>query len=243
MREVQSLARVCVHPNIVRLHEIHLHESRAVLVFDFLPDGSLHDLIQRRPSTPPPVLHMLSQVLAALVHVHARGWMHRDIKPENILLRGTHCSLADFSLARRSDQDSLTQYVSTRWYRAPELLLAAPNYHSAIDLFAVGCVAAELYTYEPLFPGDNEIDQLQRIFSVLGFPTEKSWPRGFFLMQRIHQIRPSQRIIDPRDQLRQRVPSGDQSLLLGLLALHPERRWTAEEAFKYCKRHANDSTL
>lgn len=104
--------------------------------------------------------------------MHKHGFFHRDIKPENLLCNGPDLvKIADFGLAREiRSRPPFTDYVSTRWYRAPEVLLRSTNYSSPIDLWAVGCIIAELYTLQPLFPGRSEIDQIFRICSVLGTP-------------------------------------------------------------------------
>ena len=104
--------------------------------------------------------------------MHKHGFFHRDIKPENLLCNGPDLiKIADFGLARETrSRPPYTDYVSTRWYRAPEVLLRATNYSSPIDLWAVGCIIAELYTLQPLFPGRSEIDQIFRICSILGTP-------------------------------------------------------------------------
>jgi serine/threonine protein kinase len=102
--------------------------------------------------------------------------MHRDIKPENFLisegLEGQILKLADFGLARsiNDHQSKLTEYVSTRWYRAPELALSTLNYNQSVDIFALGAMMAEMYLGRPLFPGRTEQEQLIQIFSVMGTP-------------------------------------------------------------------------
>lgn len=103
-----------------------------------------------------------------------KGFFHRDLKPENLLCNGAELiKIADFGLAREiRSRPPYTDYVSTRWYRAPEILLRSTTYNSPIDIWAVGCIAAECYTLRPLFPGNSEIDQLFRICSVLGTPTK-----------------------------------------------------------------------
>lgn len=118
------------------------------------------------------IQNILKQIFTGLKFIHSHGFIHRDIKPENILIHGNSVKIADFGLARHVSNantvNRMTDYVSTRWYRAPELLLRAPVYGSAIDIFAVGCVAAELVTFQPLFPGMTELDQINKVFSVLG---------------------------------------------------------------------------
>lgn len=96
------------------------------------------------------------------------------MKPENLLCSGTDLvKIADFGLAREiRSRPPYTDYVSTRWYRAPEVLLRSTNYSSAIDVWAVGCIMAELYTLRPLFPGSSEVDEIFKITAVLGTPTK-----------------------------------------------------------------------
>ena len=93
--------------------------------------------------------------------------------------------LADFGLAKniKNQTGNLTEYVSTRWYRAPELVMRSQNYTQSIDIFALGCVMAEMYLNRPLFPGTSESDQLTRILSVLGTPTMQDWPEGHHIAQ------------------------------------------------------------
>lgn len=107
-----------------------------------------------------------------MAFIHRHGFFHRDLKPENILCSGTDLiKIADFGLVREiRSRPPYTDYVSTRWYRAPEVLLHSTTYSSPIDLWAVGCIASEIYTYRPLFPGTTETDQLYKICQILGTP-------------------------------------------------------------------------
>jgi serine/threonine protein kinase len=149
---------------------------------------------------------ILRQTLQGLSHMHKEGYFHRDMKPENILLDTTGvCKVADFSLARKyqsrrhdslpcngspcttttmiatavwHDHDPLTSYISTRWYRAPEILLGMPDYGPAVDAFAMACIAAECFMGRPLIPGKSEVDQLHCTFQLLGEPTRQCWKQG-----------------------------------------------------------------
>lgn len=114
------------------------------------------------------------QILQGLAFIHRHGFFHRDLKPENILCSGTEIvKIADFGLVREiRSRPPYTDYVSTRWYRAPEVLLHSTTYSSPIDLWALGCIAAEIYTYRPLFPGTTETDQLYKICALRGTPDE-----------------------------------------------------------------------
>merc|ERR1712232_1069866 len=118
--------------------------------------------------------------------MHKNGFFHRDMKPENLLYSGETVKLADFGLAREiRSQPPFTDYVSTRWYRAPEVLLRNPTYNSPVDVFACGAIMAELYTLRPLLPGSSESDQLYKSCSVLGTPTQSTWPEGLKLAAKI----------------------------------------------------------
>ena len=103
------------------------------------------------------------------------------MKPENLLVNNTdQVKVGDFGLAREiRSRPPYTDYVSTRWYRAPELLLRNTVYNSPVDIFAAAAIMAELYLLRPLFPGNSEIDQMFKICSVLGTPTQLEWPEGY----------------------------------------------------------------
>jgi renal tumor antigen len=114
------------------------------------------------------------QLLKALEHMHRNGIFHRDIKPENILLTGETVKLADLGSCRGLYQDQpLTEYISTRWYRAPECLLTDGYYGYKMDIWGVGCVMYEVLSLCPLFPGDDELDQINKIHKILGTPSDK----------------------------------------------------------------------
>ena len=114
------------------------------------------------------------QILRALKYIHSANVLHRDLKPSNLLVNA-NCDLAicDFGLARGFDSegsDPLTEYVVTRWYRAPELLCEYSNYGKPVDVWGVGCIFAELLTHSPFFQGDNPKHQLQTILRKIGCP-------------------------------------------------------------------------
>lgn len=128
----------------------------------------------------------LRQILKGLYHLHSLNYIHRDIKPENLLIRDGTIKIADFGLARPVPSDPpYTEYISTRWYRAPEVLLRAPQYGEAVDIFAVGAVAAELFSLQPLFPGADEIDQLACLARVIGQPSPQDWGEGYVLADQL----------------------------------------------------------
>jgi len=115
------------------------------------------------------------QLLRGLKYIHSAGVIHRDLKPENILINCADCNLkiADFGLARGVCKDealNLTEYVITRWYRAPEVMCSAKQYNEKVDVWSVGCIFAELLLRKPIFPGGNHLEQLNIIFAILGTP-------------------------------------------------------------------------
>jgi serine/threonine protein kinase len=111
------------------------------------------------------------------------------MKPENILFDNNIVKLCDFGLAREiRSRPPFTDYVSTRWYRAPELLLRSPSYNSPVDIFALGLIMAELYLLNPILPGNNEIDQLNKTVALLGTPNKAEWPDGYKLAAALSTI-------------------------------------------------------
>merc|ERR1711904_195847 len=133
-----------------------------------------------RSEQPLSMLHIqtfLYQILLGLQYIHAANVIHRDLKPGNILVN-QNCTMkiCDFGLARLEPETGyagfMTEYVVTRWYRAPEIMLSCQEYTKAIDIWSVGCIFAELLGRKPLFPGDDYIHQLQIICDKLGTPHE-----------------------------------------------------------------------
>lgn len=182
LREVQSLKRL-VHPNIVRLKEVIRENNELHMVFEYM-EGNLYQMMKDRAKPLPEskIRNIMYQTFQSLFAVHKHGYFHRDLKPENILTLKETVKLADFGLAREiRSQPPLTDYVSTRWYRAPEVLLRSVNYNSPIDLWACGGIMAELYLQRPLLPGQSEADQLYKVTSVLGTPKQPDWPEGYRL--------------------------------------------------------------
>jgi len=128
------------------------------------------------------VKDLLRQMLEGLNYLHHRGIVHRDIKGSNILINASgQLKLADFGLARhyhkRRDNLDYTNRVITLWYRPPELLLGATAYGPAVDIWSIGCIMCEMVTKKALFPGSDEIDQIARIWNIMGSPTIESWPK------------------------------------------------------------------
>ncbi|KAJ8443740.1 hypothetical protein Cgig2_029645 [Carnegiea gigantea] len=171
------------HPNIVKLKEVIREHDILHFVFEYM-ECNLYQLMKDRgrPFSEAEVRSWCFQVFQGLAYMHHRGYFHRDLKPENLLVSKDVIKIADFGLAREINSGPpYTEYVSTRWYRAPEVLLQSPTYTSAVDMWAMGAIMAELFTLRPLFPGLSEPDEIYKICSVIGTPTENSWAHGLQL--------------------------------------------------------------
>jgi serine/threonine protein kinase len=200
LREVIFLRSLPPHPHLVPALDIFLdpYSRRLHIAMEYM-DGNLYQLMKARDHKPldtHSVKSILFQILAGLEHIHAREFFHRDIKPENILVSTSQhndtshpfrrysammtppstppvytIKIADFGLARETHSKlPYTTYVSTRWYRAPEVLLRAGEYSAPVDIWAVGAMAVEIATLKPLFPGGNEVDQVWRVCEIMGSP-------------------------------------------------------------------------
>ncbi|KAJ0399841.1 hypothetical protein ATCC90586_005383 [Pythium insidiosum] len=177
-REVMYLQELNGHGNIIRLlNVIKADNDRDIyLVFDFM-ETDLHAVIRANILEEIHKKYIIYQLLKSLKYMHTAELLHRDIKPSNLLLNSDcHTKLCDFGLCRSVAESSgpnpvLTDYVATRWYRAPEILLGSTRYTKAVDMWAVGCIIAEMATGRPAFPGTSTMNQLERILDVTGPPT------------------------------------------------------------------------
>jgi len=192
LREVQSLQKLCKdslsqqkgYDNIIKLKEIIFEKKngKLSLVFEYM-ETDLYELMKKRsPSrlTEDEIKDITYQMLLGLYHMHKYGFFHRDMKPENLLLTGKKVKIADFGLAREiRSMPPFTEYVSTRYYRAPECILRSQNYNSPVDIWAVGCIMAEMYMHPmPLFYGSSEKEVFVKICTTLGSPNKSNWNEG-----------------------------------------------------------------
>ncbi|EPQ15055.1 Serine/threonine-protein kinase ICK [Myotis brandtii] len=234
LREVKSLKKLN-HANIVKLKEVIRENDHLYFIFEYMQEN-LYQLIKERNKLFPEsaIRNIMFQILQGLAFIHKHGFFHRDLKPENLLCMGPDLvKIADFGLAREiRSRPPYTDYVSTRWYRAPEVLLRSTNYSSPIDTWAVGCIMAEVYTLRPLFPGASEIDTIFKICQVLGTPKKTDWPEGYQLSSAMN-FRWPQCVPNNLKTLIPNASSEAIQLLRDLLQWDPKKRPTASQALRY----------
>eukprot|EP00039_Didymoeca_costata_P015014 m.248826 g.248826 ORF g.248826 m.248826 type:complete len:300 (+) comp16137_c0_seq1:102-1001(+) len=179
IREI-SLLKELEHPNIVKLLEVVHAEKKLYLVFEFC-EKDLKKFMDDVPGEVDPMVvkSYMYQLMKGIEFCHAHRVLHRDLKPQNLLINNHgQIKLADFGLARAFGIPvrAYTHEVITLWYRAPEILLGSYQYACPVDMWSLGPIFAEMVTKRPSFPGDSEIDELYRIFRLLGTPNEQVWP-------------------------------------------------------------------
>ncbi|KAL5099851.1 hypothetical protein RYX36_004178 [Vicia faba] len=233
LREVKSLRKMN-HPNIVKLKEVIRESDILYFVFEYM-ECNLYQLMKDREKlfSESEIRNWCFQVFQGLAYMHQRGYFHRDLKPENLLVSKDIIKIADFGLAREIDsQPPYTEYVSTRWYRAPEVLLQSYIYNAKVDMWAMGAIMAELFSLRPLFPGASEADEIYKICGVIGSPTTESWTDGLKLARDINYQFPQLAGIN----LSALIPSASNhaiSLIQSLCSWDPCKRPTASEALQH----------
>ncbi|GJE87307.1 kinase-like protein [Phanerochaete sordida] len=255
IREI-ALNREISHENVVALKEVILEDKSIYMVFDYAE----HDFLQLihhhsqtlRTSISLPVLKSLTfQLLNGLLYLHACHIIHRDLKPANILITANGVvKIGDLGLARLTYSPLQALYtgdkvVVTIWYRAPELLLGAKHYNKAIDIWAVGCVVAELASLRPIFKGEEakldskknvpfQKDQMLKIFEISGTPDEREWPR----LKDMPEYQNMRRLDTYPNRLRDWCTNKMKSqlgyeFLKETFIYDPDKRLTAEAALKH----------
>lgn len=233
LREAKSLRKIS-HPNIVKLKEVIRENDVLYFIFEYM-DCNLYQLMKNRVKafSEVEVRNWCFQIFQGLACMHQRGYFHRDLKPENLLVSKDRIKIADFGLAREiNSKPPFTEYVSTRWYRAPEVLLQSPIYGPPVDIWAMGAIMAELFTLRPLFPGLSEADEIHKICSVIGSPTKLEWSEGLELASTINFQFPQ---VDGA-YLPELIPGASEdatNLIASLCSWDPCKRPTAMEALQH----------
>lgn len=253
LREI-ALLKYLKHPNIVNIidviepREIEVKFKEIYIVLEMMQTDMRQIIASKQALSIEHIKYFMYQLLKGVLYMHSAGVIHRDLKPSNLLLN-SDCDLriCDFGLARlthnvqmktekpQADSDysaSMTMYVATRWYRAPEIILGLKKYTTAADIWSVGCILGELMVGKPLFPGKNYIDQLQLIFKVVGSPSSSD----------VHEYANAKAIswlqTQPKhpSQLEKIFAGADhdaKDLLEKLLVLNPAKRISVDEAIKH----------
>ncbi|KAG1652081.1 Mitogen-activated protein kinase 1 [Nymphon striatum] len=259
LREIKILTRF-KHENIIDIRDIiraltveQMKDVYPLLIFkenlnifdiiyyivQCLMETDLYKLLKTQKLSNDHVCYFLYQILRGLKYIHSANVLHRDLKPSNLLLNTT-CDLkiCDFGLARVADPNHdhtgfLTEYVATRWYRAPEIMLNSKGYTKSIDLWSVGCILAEMLSNRPIFPGKHYLDQLNHILGVVGSPNSEDL--GCIINEKARSYLQSlpARI---KASWKEMYPDADDKaldLLDKMLTFNPHKRITVEEALAH----------
>ena len=232
LKEVQALITL-KHSNIVTLNELILQKNELNMIFEFIGQNLFEYSKNMNEISEYKIRNIAYQILQGLAYMHKNNFFHRDMKPENILISGDQVKLADFGLARDiNSEPPFTDYVATRWYRSPEVILNSKTYSSPIDIFALGAIIAELYTGVPLFPGKEASDQMNKICEILGTPCQSDWNEGFNLANQIHFKFPQFRGKKLKNVI-YRACDNAINLLESMLCFNPSKRPSAVKCLQH----------
>lgn len=253
LREIRLLHHFRGHKNITCLYDMDIvfdanGNFNEVYLYEELMEADLHAIIRSgQPLSDAHFQSFLYQTLCGLKYIHSANVLHRDLKPGNLLVNADcELKICDFGLARgyvaagsdsraaaSGNQGFMTEYVATRWYRAPEIMLSFANYTTAIDVWSIGCILAELLGGKPIFKGRDYVDQLNQILHTLGTPSEDT-------LRRVGSPRAQDYIrslpIKPRIPFSTLYPHANPlaiDLLGKLLAFDPAKRISCEEALSH----------
>lgn len=237
LREIKLL-RHFNHENVIGLRDIappYGDFEELFIVLDYM-DTDLHKIIySSNQLTDEHIQYFLYQILRGLKYIHSANVIHRDLKPSNLLLNANcHLKICDFGLARGfQEQDYMTEYVVTRWYRAPEIMCSCDAYDYKIDVWSTGCILAELLTRSPLFPGEDYKQQLSLIFTIIGTPTAEDTAciTNEFALQYILALPARQKV--PFSKLMPGKNPLALDLLEKMLTFNPKNRISVDEALAH----------
>ncbi|EGV62181.1 mitogen activated protein kinase 2 [Yamadazyma tenuis] len=247
LRELKLLQFFRGHKNITCLYDLDIipnpltGEFNEVYLYEELMECDMHQIIRSgQPLTDQHYQSFIYQVLCGLKYIHSADVLHRDLKPGNLLVNADcELKICDFGLARGFSEDPeqnagfMTEYVATRWYRAPEIMLSFTNYTKAIDIWSVGCILAELLGGKPIFRGKDYVDQLNQILLILGTPKESTLTKiGSVRAQNYVRSLPYTRKVEYSELFPTANPLA-LDLLEHMLTLDPYERITVDEALKH----------
>ena len=238
IREI-SLLKELNHVNIVKLYEVLHSPKKLTLVFEYVEQDlkKIMDAADGKGLEMNLVKSFLYQLLRGVDYIHKSKVLHRDLKPQNLLINKDNImKIGDFGLARGYGipVKNYTHEVVTLWYRPPDVLLGNKTYGTTVDMWSIGCIFSEMVTGKPLFPGNSETDQLKKIFSIMGTPTENfassltelpEWGVG----ENNFEVNKPQNL----KELLKNFDDEGLDLLQKFLQLEPDKRISAEEALKH----------
>lgn len=236
MREIRMLKQL-KHENLVNLIEVFRKKRKLHLVFEFC-EHTVLDELERHPRGVPEasIKRIVWQTIRGANFCHQQNCIHRDIKPENILVtKAGIVKICDFGFARLMNGPGAeyTDYVATRWYRSPELLVGDTQYGPMVDIWAIGCLFGEMLTGQPIWPGKSDVDQLYLIQKSLG-PILPRHRKVFYSNQFFQDVRlPSTTQTDLLDARFKKYDKSALQFLKDCLMMNPENRCTATEALNY----------
>jgi serine/threonine protein kinase len=253
-REMQSLRILAGNMMILHLYDLFPDESCLNLVLDYV-SSDLNKVLtlsrkQKHLLSPRLIQSYMNMILSGICYMHSKNIIHRDMKPSNILINALgRIKLSDFGLARvfTSDRGTkemnshiMSHEVATRWYRPPELLLSTNSYGYEVDAWSVGTIIAEMLIQKPIFAGINDIDQMFRIFQILGSPTCRNWSHVEALPD-FHKITFPSLYNIPFHEMHPNLISINTNILHVLLRLDPINRGKVQTilATQRCIHHIN----
>ena len=238
IREI-SLLKELNHINIVKLYEVLHSPKKLTLVFEYVEQDlkKILDMAKGKGLDIKFTKNLLYQLLRGVDHIHKYKVLHRDLKPQNLLINKDNIlKIADFGLARGYGipVKNYTHEVVTLWYRPPDVLLGNKTYGTTVDMWSIGCIFAEMASGKPLFTGNSEVDQLKKIFEIMGTPTDnyasslKELPEWGVGDNNFEEKKPH--------NFKELIPNLDNEgidLLQKFLQLEPDKRISCEEALKH----------
>lgn len=260
LREIKVLKSLRGHENIITMFDVQRPSSfgqfnEVYLIQEYM-QSDLNKVIHTQNLSYNHIQYFTYQILRGLKFIHSAGIIHRDLKPANLLVnKNCDLKICDFGLSTNAYQEyedtsktsPLTEYVATRWYRAPEIMFSASRYSAAVDMWSVGCIIAEMFLRTPLFPGSDYRSQISTIFSILGTPTLNDQE-----MMMSRRARNYVQTLSPRKNILRSVLAGctekvDDNcigIIQDLLTYNPARRSTVEDALNHvfvrCYHDEND---
>ena len=243
MKRELAMLQMLHHENVVEFQESFVSKGNFFLVFEYV-EKNLLEVLEESPRglSPKLIRSLVFQMCKAVDYLHKNNMIHRDVKPENLLIdENLNLKLCDFGFARKvklnknnNNIDTMTDYVATRWYRSPELLLSGGIYGPEVDYWAIGCIMGELADGNPMFPGEDEVDQLDCIIKILG-----NLPESLVNMYYENPIYNGKELLKIKkpETLEKRYlgilsPTAI-DFMKGLLELDPSKRLSGENVFKH----------